>query len=39
MIPEGFGNIELLELLDLSNLNLTGEIPVDVTNCKFLLEL
>jgi hypothetical protein len=38
-IPREFGSIELLLLLDLHNLNLAGEIPKDISNCRFLREL
>ncbi|XP_028073798.1 probable LRR receptor-like serine/threonine-protein kinase At1g12460 isoform X4 [Camellia sinensis] len=37
-VPAGFGSIELLEVLDLHNLKLVGNIPEEISNCKFLLQ-
>ncbi|KAI8001961.1 putative LRR receptor-like serine/threonine-protein kinase [Camellia lanceoleosa] len=36
-VPAGFESIELLEVLDLHNLKLVGNIPEEISNCKFLL--
>lgn len=38
-IPEDFGSIELLQVLDLHNLDLNGVIPDSLSSCRFLLEL
>lgn len=38
-IPVEFGGIELLQILDVHNLQLSGEIPVSLSQCRFLLEL
>ncbi|KAI8018842.1 putative LRR receptor-like serine/threonine-protein kinase [Camellia lanceoleosa] len=38
-VPVGFGSIELLEVLDLHNPKLVGNIPEEISNCKFLLQL
>lgn len=38
-IPAELGGIEMLVTLDLAGLMLTGDIPVSLSKCQFLLEL
>lgn len=38
-IPAELGGIEMLVTLDLAGLNLTGEVPGSLSQCKFLLEM